>query len=152
MLRNISQQNSSLWRPSMCGLCTTFIPLQRVKGFLFTPVWQKFGWTFVSPPPDSGSVWQDGAGRDPDARWLLRRRDVGTEDARHWPPQRRVAESHRGNPHRRSHAQACGETRYACTQPSRRGQSGSSGLLRTAYLKCIKQAWANPWLTNFDTW
>lgn len=73
--------------------------------------------------PDSGSVWQDGAGWDPDARWLLCRRDVGTEDACHRPPQGRVAEGHWGNPHRWSNAQARGETRYACTSLKQVGQS-----------------------------
>lgn len=31
--------------------------------------------------------WQYGAGWDPDARWLLRRWDLGAEDACHRPPQ-----------------------------------------------------------------
>lgn len=122
----------SFW-PCMHGRCTPFIPLQRVKGFLFTPVWQKF---------NCGSVWQDGAGRDPDARWLLRRRDVGTEDACHRPPQGCVTEGHWGNPHRRSHAQTRGETRYECTLLSCCVHSDTWWLLKAAYLKCNKQAWA----------
>lgn len=55
---------------------------------------------------------QDGAGWDPDARWLLRRWNMGAEDARHRPQQGRVVESDWGNPRWRSDAQAGGETRY----------------------------------------
>lgn len=56
---------------------------------------------------------QDGAGRDPDARWLLRWWHVGAEDACYWPQQGCVAEGDRGNPCWRSDAQARGETWYA---------------------------------------
>lgn len=71
----------SLWVHVVPGLCAACIPFQRVKRFLFTLVRRPFSWTFSRL--DCGFVRQDGAGRDPDARWLLRRRDVGTEDARH---------------------------------------------------------------------
>lgn len=62
---------------------------------------------------DSVPGRQDGAGWDPDARWLLCRWDMGAEDACHRPQQGRVAEGDWGNPRWRSDAQAGGETRYA---------------------------------------
>lgn len=56
---------------------------------------------------------QDGVRWNPDARWLLRRWDMGAEDACHRPQQGRIAEGDWGNPRWRSDAQAGGETRYA---------------------------------------
>lgn len=86
-------------------------------------VWGRASVTRPFPRLTVLSVMQDGAGWDPDARWLLRRRDMGTEDACHWPPQGCVAEGHWGNPHWWSHAQTSGETRYEHMLLSRRGQN-----------------------------